>query len=204
MVAVESVENEVCRSCKILPNCAGSCAHKFLNPDQTRGETAILPCPSWKYNIKERLVFLAEKSGELGGDEYDLWDIRTDPSELCAVQSSSGGDVDEVTVVGLNNGTHAEVEFMRFIVKPVMTIPERVTDAATMAEFLARLRPACATQACPGEAYGGDACGAKACGSDACGADACAANGCGINVCGADACVANVCAVDIIPLFPFV
>jgi uncharacterized protein len=76
-------DNASCRDCKLLPNCAGSCAHKFLNPDQTRGESASLPCPSWKYNIKERLVMMAEEKGALTADEYDAADIRTIPSELC-------------------------------------------------------------------------------------------------------------------------
>jgi uncharacterized protein len=76
-------ENEMCRNCRILPNCAGSCAHKFLNPEQTRGESASLPCPSWKYNIKERLVMMAEHRGAISAGDYDTDQIRTIPSELC-------------------------------------------------------------------------------------------------------------------------
>ena len=76
-------DNDSCKNCRLLPNCAGSCAHKFINPDQTRGESASLPCPSWKYNIKERLVFMAEKRGVLNAVDYDPGDIRTDPTQLC-------------------------------------------------------------------------------------------------------------------------
>jgi uncharacterized protein len=77
-------DNETCRNCRILPNCAGSCAHKFVNPEQTRGEGGSLPCPSWKYNINERLVLTAERRGAIGADDYDADQIRTDPSQLCA------------------------------------------------------------------------------------------------------------------------
>lgn len=76
--------NDTCRNCKILPNCAGGCAYKFLHATETRGEAAVLPCPSWKYNIKERLVLRAEKSGAITEDDYDPAAIRTEPSELCA------------------------------------------------------------------------------------------------------------------------
>jgi uncharacterized protein len=78
-------ENDTCSTCKILPNCAGSCAHKFVNADQTLGEAASLPCPSWKYNIKERLILFAEKSGAITSDDYIAEEIQTDPSEICSV-----------------------------------------------------------------------------------------------------------------------
>ncbi|MGW3410474.1 TIGR04463 family radical SAM/SPASM RiPP maturase [Streptomyces sp. NPDC000888] len=77
--------NDTCVNCKILPNCAGSCAHKFINPDQTLGEAGSLPCPSWKYNIKERLILRAEQSGMISADDYDPSQIRTDPAEICSV-----------------------------------------------------------------------------------------------------------------------
>ena len=77
-------ENETCRSCKILPNCVGSCAHKFLNPDQTRGEAASLPCPSWKYNINQRLVLMAERSGAIDAADYDVEEIRTNSLDICS------------------------------------------------------------------------------------------------------------------------
>jgi len=81
-------DNEICSSCKLLPNCAGSCAHKFLNQDQTRGEAAELPCPSWKYNINERLIARAVQSGAITASDYDPVRIKTDPREICPVDHS--------------------------------------------------------------------------------------------------------------------
>jgi uncharacterized protein len=78
-------QNGVCTQCKILPNCAGSCAHKFLNPDETLGEAGSLPCPSWKYNIKERLLFMAERSGNILPSDYDAEVAKTDSSDICPV-----------------------------------------------------------------------------------------------------------------------
>ncbi len=78
-------ENGVCTHCKILPNCAGSCAHKFLNTDQTLGEAASLPCPSWKYNIKERLLLMAERSGAISPGDFDLEQVKTNSAEICPV-----------------------------------------------------------------------------------------------------------------------
>jgi uncharacterized protein len=60
---------EPCRQCVILPNCVGFCAYKFLYRDSTMGEAASLPCPSWKYNIKERLFLRAEKLGFISPKE---------------------------------------------------------------------------------------------------------------------------------------
>lgn len=82
-------ETTACVNCKILPNCAGGCAHKFLNRDQTLGEAASLPCPSWKYNIKERLILMAERSGAIRPDDYDPEQIRTDTSEICSLPVST-------------------------------------------------------------------------------------------------------------------
>jgi uncharacterized protein len=84
-------ENETCKNCKILPNCAGSCAYKFIHSADTRGEAAILPCPSWKYNIKERLLQRAIGKGKLTKDDFDPEETRTIPSELCADQFLDGG-----------------------------------------------------------------------------------------------------------------
>ena len=78
-------ENGVCTHCKLLPNCAGACAHKFLNPDQTLGEAASLPCPSWKYNIKERLLLMAERSGAISPGDFDLKLVKTNSAEICPV-----------------------------------------------------------------------------------------------------------------------
>lgn len=82
-VAWSPFANESCRSCRILPLCAGSCAYKFIHPEQTRGEAAALPCPSWKYNLKERLVLRAVGMGAITTDDYDAKAIRTEPGELC-------------------------------------------------------------------------------------------------------------------------
>ncbi|MFZ2725509.1 MAG: TIGR04463 family radical SAM/SPASM RiPP maturase [Methylococcaceae bacterium] len=76
-------ENDACRNCKLLPNCAGACAYKFLYAEDTRGEAASLPCPSWKYNIKERLLLRAEKMGVISADDWDIEQVRTNPKELC-------------------------------------------------------------------------------------------------------------------------
>jgi len=84
-------DNATCKNCKILPNCAGSCAYKFIHSSDTRGEAAVLPCPSWKYNIKERLVQRSVGKGTLSKDDYDPDEIRTIPSELCADNIIDGG-----------------------------------------------------------------------------------------------------------------
>jgi uncharacterized protein len=69
-------DNDTCRDCTLLPVCAGACAYKFLYPDDTMGEAATLPCPSWKYNIKERLLLRAEKMNFVSSDDYDLAELR--------------------------------------------------------------------------------------------------------------------------------
>lgn len=77
-------KNDTCRNCRILPNCAGACAYKFVHAHDTRGEAAVLPCPSWKYNIKEKLVLRAVRMNIISEEDYTLKMIRTDPKELCA------------------------------------------------------------------------------------------------------------------------
>jgi uncharacterized protein len=84
-------ENATCKNCKILPNCAGACAYKFIHAEDTRGEAAVLPCPSWKYNINERLLQRAVGKGKLTEDDYDVEEARTVPSELCADNVIGGG-----------------------------------------------------------------------------------------------------------------
>ncbi|MEM1314595.1 MAG: SPASM domain-containing protein [Pseudomonadota bacterium] len=64
-------KNAVCRECPILPSCAGACAFKFVHPDQTQGEGGALPCPSWKFNLAERMFLRAEKLGVVTADEWD-------------------------------------------------------------------------------------------------------------------------------------
>lgn len=61
--------NDTCRNCKILPNCTGACAFKFIYKDKTLGEGGSLPCPSWKFNINERLLIRAEKKGIISADD---------------------------------------------------------------------------------------------------------------------------------------
>jgi len=75
--------NATCRSCKILPNCASFCAHKFVNAEETLGE-ASLPCPSLKYSINEKIVLRAEKQGFITKDDYTPEMIQTEPLSLCA------------------------------------------------------------------------------------------------------------------------
>jgi len=76
--------NSSCRSCKLLPSCAGSCAHKFINPQQTLGEAGALPCPPWKYQLKERIVALAMRQGVINQSDFDETTITTDPTEICS------------------------------------------------------------------------------------------------------------------------
>lgn len=75
--------NAACRSCKLLPNCAGSCAYKFLHNEHTRGEAAQLPCPSWKYNLHERLVARAVAQGYIAAEDFDPVAGATHPEHLC-------------------------------------------------------------------------------------------------------------------------
>jgi uncharacterized protein len=84
-------QNHTCKNCKILPNCAGACAYKFIHAEETRGEAASLPCPSWKYNIKERLLQRAIGKGRVKPGDFDPAEVRTIPSELCADNIIDGG-----------------------------------------------------------------------------------------------------------------
>jgi uncharacterized protein len=84
-------QNHTCKNCKILPNCAGACAYKFIHAETTRGEAATLPCPSWKYNIKERLLQRAIGKGRITEADFDPAEARTIPSELCADDIIDGG-----------------------------------------------------------------------------------------------------------------
>lgn len=58
-------QNDTCRSCTVLPNCVGFCPYKHLYKSEYAGNSANLPCPSIKFNIKERILDFAEKSGIL-------------------------------------------------------------------------------------------------------------------------------------------
>jgi uncharacterized protein len=83
--------NDTCRNCKILPNCAGGCAYKYIHSQDTRGEAAVLPCPSWKYQLKERLLARAIAKGTLTAADVDPAQSRTEPAELCADTAVGGG-----------------------------------------------------------------------------------------------------------------
>ncbi|HRJ94744.1 TIGR04463 family radical SAM/SPASM RiPP maturase [uncultured Thiothrix sp.] len=51
---------ETCRNCSTLPNCAGFCPYKFLYKDQYGGQGEHLPCPSLKFNIKDKILNYAK------------------------------------------------------------------------------------------------------------------------------------------------
>jgi uncharacterized protein len=76
-------KNETCRNCKILPSCAGACAYKFVHATHTRGEAATLPCPSWKYNLDERLVATAAARGLITKADLTEETYTLEPSDLC-------------------------------------------------------------------------------------------------------------------------
>lgn len=70
---------DTCRNCKIISNCAGACAHKFINPDVTLGEGGSLPCPSWKFGIAQRLALRAIKMGLITNDDLPDGGVETTP-----------------------------------------------------------------------------------------------------------------------------
>jgi uncharacterized protein len=74
--------NEVCLRCKLLPNCGGACAHKFINAGDTLGEAGALPCPSWKYNVREKLLVMAWESGSLPTGEHAAEELDGDCSTI--------------------------------------------------------------------------------------------------------------------------
>jgi uncharacterized protein len=51
--------NEDCRKCSALPNCVGFCSYKFLYKEEFNDASGA-PCPSLKYNMRERLLQMAE------------------------------------------------------------------------------------------------------------------------------------------------
>ncbi|MDH5179428.1 MAG: radical SAM protein [Gammaproteobacteria bacterium] len=63
-------DNQACQHCSTLPICAGYCPYKFIYPNETLGEAAGLPCPTWKYSLKDRLIWQAMASGVI--TEADL------------------------------------------------------------------------------------------------------------------------------------
>jgi uncharacterized protein len=74
-------ENEICYSCKILPNCASYCAHKFVYSEDAKGHS-VLPCPPLKYSLNERLLMRAEQEGLITAADYDQEMVRTNPLDL--------------------------------------------------------------------------------------------------------------------------
>ena len=68
---------EDCQACRILPICVGFCAYKHLHTDLTRGEAASVPCPSWRFNLHERLFLRAEKKGVVTSE---MWDESLSPT----------------------------------------------------------------------------------------------------------------------------
>ena len=108
-------DNATCKNCKILPNCAGSCAYKFIHSGDTRGEAAVLPCPSWKYNIKERLLQRAIGKGVLTTDDFDAHETRTIPSELCADNILDGGKALPEAMAGFYDEQKRETRERRFL-----------------------------------------------------------------------------------------
>lgn len=63
-------KSDLCRNCKILPNCAGFCGYKTIYGQHTQGEAATVPCPGWKNNIGERLFLKAEKMGIIKPEDW--------------------------------------------------------------------------------------------------------------------------------------
>lgn len=64
-------DNPVCSSCTLLPSCAGFCAFKFVHNDYASGEAAKLPCPSWKFNMAEKLFRRAKEKKIISDADWD-------------------------------------------------------------------------------------------------------------------------------------
>jgi uncharacterized protein len=68
---------EACNQCQLLPVCAGACSYKMLYHEDTSGETAGLPCLSWKYNIKNYLLMFAISRKMITLDDVLPSDLQT-------------------------------------------------------------------------------------------------------------------------------
>ena len=68
---------QACQACRMLPICVGFCAYKHLHTELTRGEAASVPCPSWRFNLHERLFLRAEKKGVV---TREMWDESLSPT----------------------------------------------------------------------------------------------------------------------------
>lgn len=53
------LQDPICRECTTLPLCGGYCAYHFIYEGDVKTPDAR-PCPSWKYNLPEKLVMLAK------------------------------------------------------------------------------------------------------------------------------------------------
>lgn len=71
------LDNPVCRSCQLLPACAGACAFKFVHHDYASGETGKLPCPPLKFNMAEQLFQRALARGVVSDAD---WDAQRSPT----------------------------------------------------------------------------------------------------------------------------
>lgn len=52
---------DICKNCRILPNCLGMCTYRFLYKENYTGNSAVSPCPSIKYELESRLLMYLEK-----------------------------------------------------------------------------------------------------------------------------------------------
>ena len=86
-------DNEICRNCKIIANCAGACAYKFLYSADTKGEAGVLPCTSLRYNLNERLIQIALRTGYITQSDFEADAIRTNAAELVVQQKEIGSPI---------------------------------------------------------------------------------------------------------------
>ena len=95
-------ENDICSTCKLLPNCASYCAHKFIYASDAAGEST-LPCPSIKYSINERLLMKAITEGFITEEDFDPEEAKTNPYDLTPKMH---------TVDSMRNGKYAKSTFI--------------------------------------------------------------------------------------------
>ncbi len=72
-------DNPVCASCRIVPMCAGACAHRFIYFGS--GGTHALPCPEWKWNTAELIFERAMEQGYVNADDW-LEEAKTTLSQV--------------------------------------------------------------------------------------------------------------------------
>lgn len=53
------LQDPICRDCTTLPLCGGYCAYHFIYENDIKTPDSR-PCPSWKYNLPEKLLLLAK------------------------------------------------------------------------------------------------------------------------------------------------